>query len=215
MLRSLMRPFMMGSCTTTTTTEATLLSISQALEDVLIEGVADADVAIGCQRLSHFYAQEQRYRMLAARCRKVWLCAVLDCPPPEDSDLNVVPLRAEWLMADERFLVVNAPGFAGALLATEAQPEHGGSRSFETLFTSEPRFVNALCRTLEIELGIPMTLPASRDAQAQQRHLKRFNQQMFLYQEQQEPPRTAARRADGAIWPTPLRARQVGDPLVP
>lgn len=215
MLRSLMRPFMMGSCTTTTTTETTLWSITQALEDVLIEGVAEADVTLGCQRISQFYAQEQRYRMIASRCRRVWLCAVLDGPPPEDANLNVVPLRAEWLMADERFLVVNAPGFAGALLATESQLEHGGSRSFETLFTSEPRFVNALCRTLEIELGIPMTIPAGRDAQAQQRHLKLFNQQMLFYQQRHEPPPKAGRRADGAIWPTPLRARHVGDPLMP
>jgi DICT domain-containing protein len=143
-------------------------------------------MAVGFQHLSAFRLEEQRYRQIAAAGTRIWVCAVVDEAPPEIEGITFAPVNPEWPVADEWFVVVNAPGFASALLATEVSNGfRSKDRSFQTMFTSDPRLVNAICRSLAIELDLHMEIPATRDPEAQQINLRRFNRLALEYQERQ------------------------------
>jgi DICT domain-containing protein len=212
---SVTRPFLTPSTDAATTTTITALcAISHALEDVVMQGLPDAQVAVGFQRFSSFARQEQRYRALAAACRQVWVCAVQDEEPPVIDGIIYAPVCAEWPVADEWFIVVNAPGFTSALLATEVAGRLSGhERSFQTMFTSDARLVNAICRSLMIELGLRIEIPTTRDTEAQQLNLRRFNKLALQYQEQSAPPRLQP-VVTAPSWSPPLRrARYFGEEL--
>lgn len=182
---SVTRPFLTPPGDPLTATSApALIAISHALEDVVLEGLEDVEIAVGFQRMSAFRRQERRYRKLAAACRRVWVCAVPDGDTPSIPGITMVPLAPEWPVADEWFVVVNAPQFASAVLATEQTAGlNAQERSFQTVFTSDPRLVNAICRTLAIELDLHMELPTRRDLAAQQTKLRRFNELALAYQQ--------------------------------
>jgi DICT domain-containing protein len=212
---SVTRPFLTPSNDASTTTAfSALCAISHALEDVVMQGIPDAQVAVGFQRLSSFRRQEQRYRAMAMACRQVWVCAVPDEEPPVIDGLIYAPVCAEWPVADEWFIVVNAPGFTSALLATEfVSGLSGQDRSFQTMFTSDARLVNAICRSLMIELGLRIEIPTTRDTEAQQINLRRFNKLALEYQ-QQRAPHSDKPIVNAPIWsPTLGRARYFGEPL--
>jgi DICT domain-containing protein len=209
---SITRPFLTppGDPLTATSTSA-LIAISHALEDLVLEGLEDVEIAVGFQRMSAFRRQERRYRAIAAACRQVWVCAVPDGDTPPIPGITMVPLAPEWPVADEWFVVVNAPEFASALLASELTAGlNAQERSFHTMFTSDPRLVNAICRTLAIELDLHMELPARRDLAAQQANLRRFNDLALAYQQRPisrpRPPLSGLPR-----WTPPVEfARAVG-----
>jgi DICT domain-containing protein len=212
---SVTRPFLTPSNDAeTATTVSALCAISHALEDVVMQGLPDAQVAVGFQRFSSFSRHEQRYRAIATACRQVWVCAVHDQEPPAISGVTYAPVCAEWPIADEWFIVVNASGFTSALLAIEiASGLSGQERSFQTMFTSDARLVNAICRSLMIELGLRIEIPAMRDAEAQQLNLRRFNKLALEYQEQRLPRRLQP-VATAPRWSPPLnRARHFGEAL--
>jgi hypothetical protein len=213
---SVTRPFLTPSNDVATLTSVSALSaISHALEDVVMQGIPEAQVAVGFQRCSSFRRQEQRYRLIAAACRQVWVCAVHDEEPPLIDGITYAPVCVEWPVADEWFIVVNAPGFTSALLAIEVV---GGlnrkERSFQTMFTSDARLVNSICRSLTIELDLPIEIPTVRDPEAQQLNLRRFNKLALEYQEQRAPLRTQP-IVTAPSWTQPLRRdRYVGEELV-
>lgn len=184
---SVTRPFLMpASDSATVTTFSSLCAMSHALEDVVIQGLPGAQLAVGFQRLSAFQRQEQRYRSIAAACDHVWVCAVPDEKLPEIDGVTFVPICAEWPVADEWFVVVNAPGFASALLAIEVSCRLSrDERCFQTMFTSDVRLVNAICRSLAIELDMPIETPTTRDPEAQQLNLRSFNRLVLEHQERQ------------------------------
>ncbi|NTW97148.1 MAG: hypothetical protein HGB28_01190 [Oscillochloris sp.] len=202
---SVTRPFLTPSNdSTTVTTPGALRAMSHALEDVSLHGLPGAQLVVGIQHLSVFHREEKRYRALAAACAHLWICAVYDDPPPAIDGITFVQICAEWPMADERFVVMNAPGFASALLATEVIGRRSGQEGgFQTMFTSDARLVNAICRSLAIELDLHMSLPAARDPEAQQINLRRFNKLALEYQERHAPRRTAPLVAHPR-WTPPL-----------
>lgn len=189
---SITRPFLSPSNESATiTTMNAIQAISHALEDVVLADLPDAQLVVGIQRMSLFHQQLPRYRTLAAACRSLWVCAVYDTEPPSIDGITFVPIDPMWPVADEWFVVMNAPGFASALLAQEVRdPRRGYERGFQTMFTSDPRLVNAICRTMAIELDLRIVLPTLRDPQAQQINLRRFNKMALEYQERQLPRRT-------------------------
>lgn len=207
---SVTRPFLTPSNETTTVTTASALdAMSRALEDVTLQGLPGAQLVVGMQRIATFYADERRYRDLAAVCAQLWICAVSDEAPPAIAGLTFVPIRAEWPVADERFVVVNAPGFASALLAREVTDgARGSERGFQTMFTSDARLVNAICRSLAIELDLHMEIPAQRDPEAQQANLRRFNRLALEYQERQRPRRSLPIVSAPPRWAPPLTLGQ-------
>lgn len=186
---SVTRPFLTPSNeSATVTTPGALSAMSRALEDVALQGLPDAQIIVGLKHISAFYADEQHYQDLAAACGQLWICAMHDEEPPVAADITFVPTRAEWPVADERFVVINAPGFASALLACEVAGDIGDTEGgFQTMFTSDARLVNAICRSLEIELDLHVAIPTQRDAEAQQLNLRRFNKLALEYQERQLP----------------------------
>jgi DICT domain-containing protein len=212
---SVTRPFLTPSNDAESATSVTALSaISHALEDVVIQGIPDAQVAVGYQRFSSFSRHEQRYRAMAMACRHIWVCAVHDTEPPAIDSVTYAPVCAEWPIADEWFIVVNAPGFASALLAIEvAGGLCGQERCFQTMFTSDARLVNSICRSLMIELDLRMEIPTTRDAEAQQLNLRRFNRLALEYQEQRAPRRTEPIVTAPRWSPPLLRARHFGEAL--
>lgn len=190
---SITRPFLTpANESTTVTTPGALRAMSHALEDVALHGLSGAQLVVGLQHLSTFRREEKRYRTLAAACERLWVCAIYDDEPPVIDGIQFVRICAEWPMADERFVVMNASGFASALLATEVIDRRGMADSgFQAMFTSDARLVNAICRSLAIELDLHMTLPTVRDSEAQQTNLRRFNKLALEYQERQLPRRSA------------------------
>jgi hypothetical protein len=202
---SVTRPFLTPSNdSATVTTSAALRAMSHALEDVALHGLPEAQLAVGLQHISGFHRDEKRYRALAAAGVRIWICALYDGEPPAIDGITFVPMCAEWPMADERFVVLNAPGFASALLATEVIGKRGVLDSgFQTMFTSDARLVNAICRSLAIELNLHMSMPAVRDPEAQQINLRRFNKLALEYQERQHPRHTAAPLVSHPRWTPP------------
>lgn len=197
---SVTRPFLTPTNdSTTVTTPLALNAMSRALEDVVLAGLPEARLVVGLRHLADFRAEERRYRALATACTQLWICAEYDEESPAATGINFVPIRAEWPLADERFVVVNAPGFACALLATEVPADMAGQETgFQTMFTSDARVVNAICRSLAIELDLQINIPAERDAEAQQSNLRHFNKLALEYQERQ-----LARRAHPIVTAPP------------
>jgi DICT domain-containing protein len=199
------------------TTICALQAIGRAMEDVVLQGISAAHLALGARHMSAFRQEAPRYRQIAGSYERIWVCAVADDDPPEIDGVTFAPISPDWPVADEWFVVVNAPGFACALLATEAPACAGlrrNDRCFQTMFTSDARLVNAICRSLSLELDLHIEIPARRDPEAQQLNLRRFNQLALEYQERQTPrhsgPRIAAPR-----WTPPLSpARPVAERVV-
>lgn len=213
---SITRPFLTpANDSTTVTTPGALRAMSHALEDVALHGLSGAQLVVGLQHLSTFRREEKRYRALAAACEQLWICAVYDDEPPAVDGITFIRICAEWPLADERFVVMNAPGFASALLASEVAGRRGGTDSgFQTMFTSDARLVNAICRSLTIELDLHMTLPTVRDPEAQQVNLRRFNKLALEYQERQLPRRTVPLVMHPSWTPPASPSRHFGERAV-
>ncbi|MBX0327165.1 hypothetical protein K2Z83_05660 [Oscillochloris sp. ZM17-4] len=215
---SVTRPFLTPSiASATVTTFCALQSMGRAMEDVVLQGLPDAHLAVGARHLSAFHQEAPHYRQIATAYERIWVCAVADDDPPEIDGITFAPISPDWPVADEWFVVVNAPGFACALLATEVFETdglHSRDRCFQTMFTSDPRLVNAICRSLSIELDLHMEIPAGRDPEAQQLNLRRFNKLSLEYQERQTP-RPIGPRITAPRWtpPAPL-SQSVGERAV-
>ena len=190
---SVTRPFLTPSNpSATVTTFCAIQAMGRALEDVVLQGIPGTQLALGFQHLEAIRQEEQRYYQIAAACERTWVCVVPDDAYPLIDGVTFAPISPDWPVADEWFVVVNAPGFACALLATEVSNGFRvKDRCFQTMFTSDSRLVNAICRSLAIELDLHMEIPATRDPEAQQANLRRFNRLALEYQERQLPRRTA------------------------
>jgi hypothetical protein len=73
--------------------------------------------------------------------------------------------------------------------------------------------VNAICRTLLIELDVQISIPATRDAEAQQLNLRRFNELALAYQQRRTPPRTPLPVTTPTWTPPEGLVRQCGERL--
>jgi hypothetical protein len=167
---------------TTTITAESLDVISSAIEDVVLQGLPDACMVIGTQRLSRTLPHHDRYQALAAACRRLALCGVADAAP-QISGVTLITLRPEWPAASEWFMAVSAPSFSVALLAVERTEAPGRSAGYDALFSAEPRLVDGICRAIAATLGLGWGPPSRRDDCAQQQHMALVRRRLLHHQQ--------------------------------
>jgi DICT domain-containing protein len=122
----------------------TLLAISRAIEDEAMSRAASPVVFGAFQREGNYRAVEHRYRAMARTADAVVVFADFASLVCHD-EIAEVPLEAGAALGNEWAVVIDAPGYSACLLAWErpraATPVPDRERTFETLWTMDPRMV--------------------------------------------------------------------------
>lgn len=150
-------------------TAQSVQALVRAIEDVVQTHVPQADMAIGLQRFSNFYAHEQHYRELAARCQQIWIFGVPDVAPPAVRHITFVPLRPDRAVAHEWFVIVNSAAFGAALVATEIpRPALAELSHFQVCLSADLAILDTLAQVLAEGFQAPLVRPVQRDHARQQ-----------------------------------------------
>jgi MerR family transcriptional regulator, light-induced transcriptional regulator len=130
----------------------TLLAISRAIEDETIARAAAPVVFGAFQRRRHYEPVEHRYRRIARAADAVVVFADFDALAGGDGSPVEVPIEPDEVLGNEWAVVVDAPGYAAALLGWE-QPESQRDpelpereRRFEAMWTMDPDVVRRAAR---------------------------------------------------------------------
>jgi DICT domain-containing protein len=81
-----------GAAAMQTSSVASLLAVSHSAEETVLRHGLDSIFFAGFQRFSAFLPQANRFRQLAARCKKVYIFGEADSPTPEIPNLEYVTL---------------------------------------------------------------------------------------------------------------------------
>ncbi len=132
----------------------TLLAISRAIEDEAMSRAASPLVFGAFQRERNYRAVEHRYRAMARTADAVVVFADFERLGTGGA-VAEVPFEAGGALGNEWAVVIDAPGYSACLLAWE-QPQPAasvpdGERSFETIWTLDPRTVR---RAAEVGAGL-------------------------------------------------------------
>jgi DICT domain-containing protein len=123
----------------------TLLAISRAIEDETMSRAASPVVFGAFQREGNYRAVEHRYRAMARTADAVVVFADFERLQAREGEIAEVPLEPGDALGNEWAVVVDAPGYSACLLAWEpphsAEPVRDRERTFETLWTLDPRMV--------------------------------------------------------------------------
>lgn len=149
-------------------TKTTLVHLSHALENIVLEARLPALVFTGFQESSYWVRETARYNQMAQHARQVCIFSGGPLPPEENvSELRIQlangdQLRQEW------FLVVLSPEFSALLCGQDAH-NHADSesfREFDTIWTFDPQHIAPVLDLLEtvIEHYRPERLPVLRQA---------------------------------------------------
>lgn len=119
-------------------------TISHQIENVITVHRLPVDFYAGFQTFSAFLPQQARYEQLARAARRIYVLGLPDVPAPVIPGIEFVPLHPDDALAQEWFLVVNAPYFYSALLTRqlEGTDEASGGRRFEGIWTHDERTVS-------------------------------------------------------------------------
>ena len=101
------------------TSVATLLAISNGIEDAVIDHQLRGVFYAGFQRISSFMPQVERFAQLAAACGEVVIFAEPDVAPPTIPGVNFVLLEPDAPLAEEWFIVFAHPALGMTLLTRE------------------------------------------------------------------------------------------------
>jgi DICT domain-containing protein len=130
----------------------TLLAISRAIEDETIARAAAPVVFGAFQRRRHYAPVEHRYRRMARAADAVVVFADFTQLRGGNSAPVEVPIAPGEVLGDEWAVVVDAPGYAAALIGWE-QPESQrdphlpeSQRRFEAIWTMDPEVVRRAAR---------------------------------------------------------------------
>jgi DICT domain-containing protein len=133
---------------------ATMLALSQAIEDEAMARAAGPIVVASFQGEANYRAVEHRYRRLARVADAVAVFARFpelrldgDDEPVEIPVDSADPLGEEWAV------VVDAPGFSACLVGWETPGSAGGRRVFEALWTLDPVVVRQAVRVGAVLAG--------------------------------------------------------------
>lgn len=140
--------------------------ISQHLEDVVLNKKLAVDFYAGFQRYSYLQKQADRYSKLAQVARSVHVFGVPDnVEASQISGLKLIPLQTQDALAEEWFLVINAPYFYTALLTREVKSSVTGERRFEGIWTYDENVVSQADLLLHQYCGKEYTPIRHRDYQ--------------------------------------------------
>jgi len=150
-----------------TSSVASLLAVSHSIEGTVMRHGMDAIFFAGFQRFSAFLPQANRFRQLAARCKKVYVFGLADSATPDIPNLEYVPLEPDAPLTNEWFIVFSHPRFEIALLTREIgsstasirESRFGRGRLYQGLVTLEDHTVQPAARLLHQTLGIAAPTP--------------------------------------------------------
>jgi signal transduction histidine kinase len=205
-------------------TKATLVHLSHTLEDMVLREQLPAVLFTGFQESSHWRAETERYRALAAIAQQVCIFAGGSLPPESSAKELHVTLRGSDPLRQEWFLVLLCDKFSVLLCGQDhAVPTaEEATRQFDTLWSFEPA---VLARALDLLERVvanyrPDRLAALREARAafppiepQPRILSSFVAELIRYEEQlqQQLHATSLALQEQLRWRDDLTATLVHD----
>ncbi|NCP87050.1 MAG: hypothetical protein CO094_06555 [Anaerolineae bacterium CG_4_9_14_3_um_filter_57_17] len=159
---------------TRTSSVASLLAVSHSIEETVMRHGLDAIFFAGFQRFSAFLPQANRFRLLASRCKKVYIFGEADSATPAIANLDYValqpgaPLTAEWfiLFAHPRFEIALLTREIGHLTTSVRESRFGRGRLYQGMVALEDHLVQPATRLLHQALGLdePPFTPAPLEA---------------------------------------------------
>nr|WP_052295034.1 B12-binding domain-containing protein [Oscillochloris trichoides] len=148
-----------------------LIVIGRQMELMAQEQGRSAQVMLGTLRFSLFRMHQGRIAQLAPHCQSVTVYGEADVAPPDIPGVTFVSVPPGAPMSQEWFLVVDSPGFWGALIAHASQDRADGAARrylFDGVLTTDERVVSRASLLLSLASGKGATVTAERDAMANQ-----------------------------------------------
>ncbi|NTW97324.1 MAG: hypothetical protein HGB28_02105, partial [Oscillochloris sp.] len=148
-----------------------LIVIGRQLELMAQEQGRSAHVSLGTLRFSLFRMHQGRISQLAPLCQSVTIYGEADVAPPEIPGVRFVPVAPGAPMSQEWFLVIDSPGFWGAMIAqASAERADGAARRylFDGVLTADERVVSRASLLLSLASGQGIAASAGRDTLANQ-----------------------------------------------
>lgn len=132
-------------------TKTTLVNLSHILEDLVLSRGASAIIFVGFQESNYWRQEAARYRALAQVVQQVCVFSIAPLPPECEVASIHIPLRPGDPLCQEWFLAILSEAFAVILCGQDTQGEAAeeDARQFETLWSFEPRLINAGLDALE------------------------------------------------------------------
>ncbi|MFW5771998.1 MAG: DICT sensory domain-containing protein [Phototrophicaceae bacterium] len=132
-------------------TKTTLVHLSHALEDIVLEDNLPALIFTGFQESSYWVQETARYNQLAQQARQVCIFSGGPLPPEEQATELRIQLANGDQLRQEWFLAVLSPNFSALLCGQDAhnRADTEAFREFDTIWTFDPRHINPVLDLLE------------------------------------------------------------------
>jgi DICT domain-containing protein len=122
-----------------------MIALSHLIEEHAVSAGPDT-VLIACfQRLTLLRYEAKRYRDIAPRLGRVYALGVADVQPVPIPGAEILPLEADWPLAQEWNVIARGPTICAGLFARDAEGFrlHERSREYHGFWTSDPQIVDA------------------------------------------------------------------------
>ncbi|MBX0329210.1 cobalamin-dependent protein [Oscillochloris sp. ZM17-4] len=146
-----------------------LIVIGHQLELMAQEQGRTAHVSLGTLRFSLFRMHQGRISQMVPFCHSITVYGEADVAPPDIPGVTFVAVPHGAPMSQEWFLVIDSPGFWGAMIAqASADRADGATRRylFEGVLTADERVVSRAGLLLSLAGGRATIDSSSRDATA-------------------------------------------------
>jgi hypothetical protein len=144
-----------------------LVVVGRQIERLLEDEDLRPDLALGTLRFSLYRLHQARIARLAQRCRSITVYGLADVTLPKVPGITLLPLAPGHTLCQEWFMLVDSPGFWGALLTHATPDPHGPSRyQFAGALTAEARVVDQAHLLLSLARR-QLPSPGERDALGQ------------------------------------------------
>ena len=132
-------------------TKTTLVHLSHALEDIVLEDRLPALVFTGFQESSYWAKETARYKELAAHARQVCIFSGGPLPPEQHASEVRIQLASGDQLRQEWFLAVLSESFSALLCGQDAHARVDAEayREFDTIWTFDPHHINPVLDLLE------------------------------------------------------------------
>lgn len=132
-------------------TKATLVHVSHALEDIVLNYALKAVMFTGFQDSAHWREEIERYRALADSVQQVCIFASGDLPPESHSRQINITLASDDPLCQEWFLAILSQSFSVVLCGQDRMEpvDDEAHRQFDTLLTFDPQLINQVLDSIE------------------------------------------------------------------
>jgi len=169
-------------------TGETMNLICDLIEEQVINHKLSVDLYTGVQNFSEVATDVPRYKALGAVCRRVFVFGLADVTPPTIPGVEFFPLKPDTGLAQERFLLVNTPGFWAALLAKEiSEPEASyGIKRYDGGWFYDEQAVERISLLLSQVMGKFYQPVPERYYDQQSKHIAEINRRLLVQLEESE-----------------------------